>query len=71
MQSLAPRSASATAQAFILQHSSQPQRRLDHEVSGDTLARIEIKDEHVGTLDVIDARVPGVQLDRADLDQAK
>ena len=31
------------------------------------LARIEVEDEHVGTLEVVDARIPWVQLDGADL----
>jgi hypothetical protein len=46
------------AQSFSLQQPAQLQRgRLDHEVPGDALARIKIEDEHVGTLDVIDAGV--------------
>ena len=55
----------------VPQHPAQHKRRLDHELPGDTLARIKIEDEHVGMLDIVDARIPGVQLDRADLDEAE
>jgi hypothetical protein len=58
-------------QPFILQHPAQGQCRLDHEFPGHAFARIEIEHEQVRMLDVVDARVPRVQLDRADLDKAE
>jgi hypothetical protein len=71
MQALAAGQLRPRLQSLILQHPPQPQRRLDHKSPGDALARIEIEHEHVGMLDVVDARVPRVQLDRADLDKAE
>jgi hypothetical protein len=68
VQSLAPGQLRPRLQTFIPQHPAEHKRRLDHELPGDTVARIEIEDEQVGVLYVIDARVPLVQLDCADLD---
>lgn len=66
-----PRSASARAPTPQLSASGAAQRRLDRELPGDAFARIEIEHEAVGMLYLVDARVPRVQLDRADVHQTE
>ena len=46
-------------------------RRLDQALPGDILARIEIHDDRVGPLPVGKGRAPGVDLERAGLDEAR
>ena len=71
VQALAAGQLGQRFQPFMPQHPAQRQRGLDHKFPVDPLARIEIEDEPVGVLDVLDARVPRVQLDRANLEQAE
>jgi hypothetical protein len=59
------------ARPFGLQHVANAQGRLGHSVPGDPLPRIEVEHEDVRMFDVVDRGAPGVELDRAHLDEAE
>lgn len=57
--------------ALALHQRAQIERGLHDRIPADTLAGIEIDYDAVGMFEVLDGRIPRVQLDSADLDEPK
>jgi hypothetical protein len=55
---------------LTLKQLAQFQRGILHEGPSDAFSRIEVDDQPIGMLDIVDRRIPGMQLDGADFHQA-
>jgi hypothetical protein len=71
VQPFAARNANESAEPQGLEALFDQESRVDDGSPADVLGRIEIEHDDVGLVDVLGARPPDVQLERADLDETE